>query len=381
MRKFPLFLALFLACFSLYGQTLREARIYVPPIDGAGRTADNDYFFRQLIYEIILQYHTTAKSLRDSDYTLKGTIEPVNGEPEEEPVVIQDSTYSPVPDRPVPPVRNSFGRREFFSMDTGGEIYFFDTSGEDNSRAPPAPPVKDSASLQNTQEEGEKYYFILEISDSKTGEILENQSIIFIRPDASVKELLSTVVYNMLSGIPEILMQNESRNESIFFEIGIIWTPRIYYGGYESINWLNFGVKFGLEFQILKFMAVGAGAQITLDRIDNDAGDFRDLQLEAPVSIRYVQKLGEKYIIEPYAGAAWNYSLGGLTQPSMFSWFAGFQFGMKAGSGMIIFEPRFSMDFFDSVLLEDDTEYGRYCIQLGIGYKYNAFQKKGKTQE
>jgi hypothetical protein len=379
MRKFPLFLALFLACFSLYGQTLREARVYVPPIEGAGRTADNDYFFRQLIYEIILQYHTVARTSRDSDYTLKGTIEPVDGEPEPvtEPVAIKVDTYSPVPQRPVPPVRNSYGRREFFSMDTGGEIYFFDTTGEDNLRAPPAPAVKESASLQdNTQGEGEKYYFKLEISNSRTGEVLENQSIIFIKPDASVKELISTVVYDMLSQLPEILVQNDSRNEFIFFEVGIIWMPRIYYGGYESINWLNFGVKLGMELQFLKFMALDMGAQVTLDRIDNDAGDFRDLQLETPVSLKLIFKLGEKFLFEPYGGVAWNYSLGGLTQPSMFSWFGGFQFCIKTGSGMVVFDPRFSMDFNDSVLIEDNTSYNRYCMQLGVGYKYNAFQKR-----
>jgi hypothetical protein len=346
---------------------------------------DNAYFLKQLIYEVILQYHTVVRTQRDSDYTLKGTIEPVNGIPVDEPaepVVEQEDAYSPVPERPVPPVRNIYGRREFFSMDSGSEIYFFDTTGEDNFRAPPALPFEESGSLQdNAQEEGEQYYLILEITDSKTGEILDSQRIVFIKPNASVRESISNVIYNMLSGVPEILEHNDWRDEFAFFEIGVLWIPRIYYGGYESINLINFGLKLGLELHFTKYLAAGAGAQIALDRIDNDVEDSRDLQLEIPVLLKLLFNLGESFLLEPYGGAAWNYSLGGLTQPSTFSWFAGLQFGIKAGSGIITFDPRFSMDFSDSVLLEDDTEYRRYCMQFGIGYKYSVFQKRNKTQD
>jgi hypothetical protein len=382
MRKFLLFLALFLVCFSLYGQNFRETRIYVQSIDGSGRMADNAYFFRQLIYEVILQYHMVVRNQRDSDYTLKGTIEPVNGEPIYELAAIeevQDDTYSPVPERPFPPVRNAYGRREFFSMDTVNEIFFFDTTGEDNLRAPPAPPAKESA--PSVQEEGEEYYFKLVISDSKTGEVLDNQSIVFVKTDASVRQLISTVVYDMLSGVPEILEHDDGRDELVFFEIGMLWLPRIYSGGYESMNTLNFGVKLGMEFHFTKFFAFGLGAQITMDRIDNDTDDFRDLQFEIPASLKLIFNLGGVLNIEPYGGISWNHSLGKLTQPSLFSWFTGLQFGIKTGSGIIVFDPRFSKDFSDSILIEDNTEYRRLCMQLGIGYKYSVSQKRRKAKE
>jgi len=65
----------------------------------------------------------------------------------------------------------------------------------------------------------------------------------------------------------------------------------------------------------------------------------------------------------------------------MFSWFAGVQFGIKdiSETGMFIIDPRFSMDFTDSVH-PDGTKYQRYCIQIGLGYKFGAFQKNNNVK-
>jgi hypothetical protein len=347
---------------------------------------DNAYFLKQLIYEIILQYYSVVRTQRESDYTLKGTIEPVDGEPIYEPVmmepVIIGETYSPVPDRADPPIRNFNGRREFFSMDLGNELYFYDSTGEDNSKAFPAPQVKDSSVPDIAQEGGERYYLKLEISNTRTGEVLGNQSIVFIKADASVRELISTVIYNMLSNVPEIVDRTYRRDEFIFLEAGALWVPRIYYGEYDATNLLDFGLKFGIQihfFQTLQPLSLGAGVQITTNSVDSSGIDFSNLMLEIPLSLRYNFNLNDKFVLEPYGGAAWNYSFADSIKPSTFSWFLGLQFGIKAGPGIIIFDPRFSMDFSNSVLLEV-FEYQRYCMQLGVGYKFSVSKSGNKVQ-
>jgi hypothetical protein len=66
-------------------------------------------------------------------------------------------------------------------------------------------------------------------------------------------------------------------------------------------------------------------------------------------------------------------SINGTTKPYPFSWMAGFQLGIRAGFGILIFDPRFSMDFNKSSTVEENStdvrEYWRYNVHFGIGYK------------
>jgi len=159
MSKFALFMLFFLACLSVFGQPSdRELKLFVLPIAGYGKEADNDYFYKQLAYEVFFQYHKVVKSQDSSDYIFKGTIEPVGGAPVKEPADGQTDKYNPIPENTVPPIRNYEGRREFFSIENGSEIYFFDSTGENNSR-----------SSGNVQAEEEGYYFKLEMIDRRTG--------------------------------------------------------------------------------------------------------------------------------------------------------------------------------------------------------------------
>jgi len=304
MRKFTFFTLFFLVCFSLFGQTSREVKICVLPIAGYGREKDSYYFYKKVAYEVIFQYQTVVESQGGSDYIFKGTIEPVSGIPVKElrtESAGQADIYTPVPESPIPPIKNISGRREFFSIEKDDEIYFFDSTG--NREITPL-----EAKIQ-TDNEG--YYFKLEMIDSKTGEVIGMETVIFFVTDASVDKLVSVIVSNLLSGIPDVSSKRgDSRDRWMYFETSVLWMPRIYFGEYESINLLGFGMKFGVEFRFLKFMSLSAGAQISQDQIDSSAANSAYLILEVPASLKFVFKIDKNYALELYGGAAWNYSLG-----------------------------------------------------------------------
>jgi len=375
MRKFTFFTLFFLICFSLFGQISDEKKLYIMPIDGYGRMKDNDYFYKQLTYEVYFQNHTVVDSQSKSNYIFKGTIEPVSGVPLKEPVKDPDKRddYSLISERANPPVRNTPGRREFFSIEKNEDIYFIDPSGE----------VSSSSEVKIQQPE-EGYYFILELLDTDTGEPLGRKKILFAVTDASVSKLVSIVVYDLLSNIPEpeTPKRGDSRDRWLYFEASVLWMPKIYYDGYEAIDLLGLGMRLVTEVRFIDFMSLGVGAQVTQEHISVNELDLTELMLDIPISLKWVFKIDENFALEPYAGISLNNSFGNKIEPSKYSWFAGFQFGIKdkTETGMFVIDPRFIMDFSDSFLPEKNMKYKRYCIQLALGYKLGAFQKKTKTK-
>jgi hypothetical protein len=383
MRKFAFFTVFFLVCFSLFGQTLEEKpneyKIFVSPIAGYGREKDNDYFYKQLGYEVFFQHHMVVESQDGSNYIFQGTIEPVGGGPIKEPIPDhfdgQRESYNAISEKAFPPVKNAPGRREYFSIEKSEEIYFLDPTGGDGS----------ASSEIKAQMEEKGYYFILEMLDSGTGDVLGKKKLLFFVTDASVSELVSIIVYDLLSDIPvvPVVKRGDSRDRWLYFETSAVWMPKIYYGGYEAMNLLGFGMKLGMEFHFISLMSLGVGVQITQEQIAVPAmEEIADLTMEIPAAIKFVFKIDDNYALEPYGGASWNNSVGGKIQPSKYSWFAGVQFGIKdiSETGMFVIDPRFSMDFYDSSVLNGSVAYKRYCFQLGLGYKFGAIQKKTKVK-
>jgi len=380
-----------LAAISLSAQTFREARIFVPPVNGGGVEGDNAFFYRQLTYEVVLQYHSLVRTRFSSDFMLRGSIAPYTGEeqflidnpyeePEEklEPVV----DTGPVPERPIPRIRNTFGRREFFSWDINGEISFFDTTGRDNY----APEIENESVYFYESEEinTDEYVFILELINSTTGRVVAKQYLIYRFVDAAVGELVSIIVYNMLSNVPDIEADLDWHENWLFADINAMWAPRIYTGQEQSVSWVNFGLGASLEYHFLDFMSVSVGLQFVQDWVvvtKTPRVEYRDLMLEIPISLRYVIK-PLQFMLEPYGGVAFNFSLMGATKPSPLSWFAGFQFGVKVGSGMIVIDPRFSMDFSSSTFPQRPSElYQRYLIQIAVGYKFGFLPKQARLRD
>jgi len=404
MKKLLISICLLCASFSLSAQTFRDARIFVTPVEGTGVSGDNAFFYRQLTYEVVLQYHSLVRTRRSSDFILRGTVASFTGDeqflidhPQEEPEYFsQDNIVyenpGPVPSRPIPRIRNTFGRREFFSWEVDGEILFFDTSSQDNY-VPEVPepvhlPVIEEPPSDDYISDIPEYVFTLELISNITGDAVARQYLIYRFVDTSVAELVSIIVYNMLTNIPDIEADSDWRENWLFAEFTAMWTPRIYTFEEQSVNWVNFGLGASLEFHFLDFMSMSLGFQFVPDWIvvtNEPEDEFWDLMLELPLAVKFAFK-PRQLMLEPYGGVSLNFSLLGVTEPSLLSWFAGFQFGAKVGPGMLVIDPRFSMDIFSSSIPQSQrasgaAPYQRYLIQVGIGYKFGFVPKYPKRRD
>ena len=162
----------------------------MPSVAGTGRTGDNAFFHRHLLYEVSSQNYIQARSQRASDYILKGSILPLS-----EGVELSSESASPVPRRPNPPLESASGAREYFSWEINDSIFFYDTTGEDNYD-----PFAEQSGRRGISDNLE-FVLILEMIDNKTGDVLEKHQLIYSAVDASVGDVLSITVYNMLIGI------------------------------------------------------------------------------------------------------------------------------------------------------------------------------------
>ena len=317
---------------NLFSQDFREARIFIPPVSGIGTLDERTYFYKQLTYEAVTQYHSIIRMKAGSDYILKGRIEPFA------------CLHDPFIACPLHPRWEQDG--------DSGEIL--------------------------------EYIFYLELINSKTDEIIGGQYIIYKEINTTIDGMLSVLVYNMLSGIPDISLGEDRRNRWLFLDASLLWAPRIYKAETESVYWLNFGVGASAEVQFLNFMSASVGLQFTQDWIyvsEAKNEEFRDLIIDIPISIRFVFKPGDYFLLSPYGGMSYNFSVIKSTEPSAYSWFVGFQFGVKAGPGFVTIDPRFTMDYYKSNLspvTNDVLEYQRYMVQIGLGYKFGFIQKKKK---
>jgi len=314
--------------FNLHAQEYREARVFILPITGIGTAEANAYFYKQLTYETAAQFCAVVKLKSNSDYTLKGKIEPF-------------------------------------------------ACNHDSSVVCPYHLMIEKEAISNQNPE---YVFYLELIDSSTDEIAGWQYIVFSRIDRAVESMVSVMVYNMLTTIPDIELEDDRRHSWIFISAGAMWAPRIYTNEIDSVYWLNAGASVAIEIQFLKYLSIGAGAQFSQDWIlisREEEIEYRDLIIEIPLAIKLVLKPAG-YLLEPYGGLSYNISLMNTTVPSQTSWFAGIQLGVRTGPGFLTVDTRFSMDFFNSNLspsLETQLEYRRFMIQLAIGYKFGLISK------
>lgn len=352
--------------FSLFAQTYREAKIYIPPIIGTGTMEDNAFFFKQLAYEVILQYHSLVRSRNGSDFILMGTIAPYTGEDDFPADLPEESEFSgrgPVPARPIPDIRNIDGNHEFFSWEVEGNLLFFDASGGDNYN-----PEK----VEEPAPERNESVFTLELIESSSGKIVARQYLIYKMPDPSVGELVSVLVYYMLSGIPDIEETDNWRSNFLFVNLSGIWSPEFYLDQKQPANWINFGASLFAEFRFTDLLSAGLGVQFVKE-VENEYDDFI---LEIPLAVKLVFEPINNFQIEPYAGGSLNLSLTGTTQPFHLSVFLGIQFGIRAGPGMVTIDPRLSI-----VPEESSIENWRYRFQISVGYKFGFFPKRAVLRD
>jgi len=235
------------------------------------------------------------------------------------------------------------------------------------------------------ERDSRNYVFYLEMINSYTDEVIAQQSIVYANIGSNVIELISAMVYNMLSTVPSFSGSDDWRDNHLFIGANAIWQPRLYLAetGNQSIYWMNFGIGFNADYYFLDFMAVSAGFQFSQDWLilsstNNSTIDYRDLIIEIPVAIKFSFRPGD-ILLEPYTGLSFNISVNQVTQPSVLSWIIGLQFGLKAGPGSIVIDPRLSLDLLPSTLPlsgVNSMAYNRYTIQFGIGYKFGFIPKR-----
>ena len=385
----------------------KVSRIFIQPITGAGRPEDKGFFYEHLEYEVIFQKHQLAKRQSRSDYILSGKIEIFTGVEQIRHINFASGVApSNVPQRPSPNIRNTSRRREYFSWEavTGGHqpegdiIYFYDSTDEDNDLRPFT-----MAGNEDLQPAQGKHIFSLELINRKTKAVIDRQYILFFGTNESMSELMSIITFNMLLILssdgtpqgerrvqPQSVPTGGSKREKkpygaldswLFFESNLLWSPQFDYSGGDTLdwdfdpddfNWVNIGVGLTLEFHFLRFMALEIGAQFLQDT--SGGVENRDLIAEFPAALKLVFKPFHLMMIEPYGGVSYSLSLLETTTPSALSYFAGLQFGFKAGSGLFVIDPRVSLDFSHTQL--GAIEAKRYMAQIGIGYKTGLFRKR-----
>jgi len=320
---------------NLNAQNIREAKIFVPPVTGIGSTEEIAYFYRQLTHEIIAQSHTFVRLKASSDFMLIGIIKPL-------------------------------------------------TCYHDHSTICPAYPHQHKEYTDSIEK-----VFHLELIKTSTNKVIGEQYIVYSSYEVKLMDMISTLVYNLLSGIPDIITVDDSRRKWFFAGVYGMWIPRIYTGEndeHESVFLLNFGLGIETEIHFLNFMAINIGLQFSQDWIvlsSAENADHRDIILEIPLALKFVFKPGKFYLLEPYAGVSYNFSMMHVAEPSRYSWFTGLEFGMHAGPGFITIDPRFSMDILTSKLgsiTNSQLEYSRSTIQISLGYKFGLLQKN-KTKD
>jgi hypothetical protein len=145
-----------------------------------------------------------------------------------------------------------------------------------------------------------------------------------------------------------------------------------------QINLLNFGVGFYPEIQILDSVSLGTGLGLSPDSMIVSERNYREIILEVPILLKIVIKAGD-FLLEPYGGICINFPLVNNIIPPKYSWAAGYQHGFKAGPGAMFFDFRFSMDIGKAYLVQalntPNTYFQRYCVSLGVGYKFGVIQK------
>jgi hypothetical protein len=381
MKKCLVFFVFFLTSVFLYAQNFREPKIFITPVSGLGRVGDNAFFYRLLSHEVMLLHHSLVRLPRNSDFTLRAGISPYTGTSmlglrditmgEE----AGDSLYAdfrgnieffdagalstPVFARPGEPVYDGYSPWQQPARET--EIFMFEYDEADPFTA------------------GNEYLFYLELLDSNTGRLLAEQEFIYTSIDATVHQLLSIIVYNMLAGIPDIDESNEWRDKWLFFTASFLWTPRIYSNLYESVHLANFGAGISVQLQFLNFLAAEVGFEFVQDWVivsPAEGDNYRDVIVEIPLTLRYVYKPDASFILEPFLGVQYNFSAIGTTKPNLISWLVGLQLGIKAGPGIFIIEPRFVRDTDISFITHNSQEFARQSLKFGIGYKYGLVPRR-----
>ena len=227
------------------------------------------------------------------------------------------------------------------------------------------------------------YVFTITAQNAKTDTLLVEQTLIYATIDDIINyfPLLMFNIYSRIIKTPERKDPGLWRENWLFMSFTMLWSPRTYYGTERSTYLVNFGGASSVEFHFAKYFSGEIGIVLISDWVQVLPTDYyQDLILEIPLLIKLVLKPFDHFMLEPYGGFQLNVSLFGTTVPPLFSWTAGFQYGVRAGPGAIVADTRISGDFGRGGLVMggniDKDRYQRSLIHIGLGYKVGVQSKQ-----
>jgi hypothetical protein len=345
MKRFLLIPLLVFCSLPAFAQTRKDTAVYVTPTTG-GKDEHRRFFDEMLPMEVGARGYTVVNRSRDAEYILTAALS------------VEDLGGNPT------------GR-------AGAE-------GESGAET-------DSTGTTDEGAEADEPFNILHIgiNENKDGHVVAEQDL-YYRYTEDTYEILPLMIFNMVANIPLSRMINDEewRNKWLYFSGVAMWTPRIYINTENSqaraTSLVQFGAALGAEFRFLDFMSAQLEVDITVDDVSVRSGTFyQSPVIEVPLMLKFPikPKTTRHFLLEPYAGVQFNAALTSETSPPLVSVFGGFDYGVKAGPGAIVFDTRVTADIGNS-RVDSKTEptrlkYSRYSIKIGVGYKI-GFVNRGR---
>jgi len=386
MNKRLLLTYLLLVCsiFSLAAQNSRSVSVYMPPVAGTGIDGNDNAFFYVLINrELSAQDHITMGMPGSSDYSVIATLSPTGmdeslafNEYRLDLNLQNNRTGQILSEQRYRYARLDSAARLAVQMMVENIIPLIQPLQPVLPPVQPAPqPVQPV--LPPAQPAPQPVQPIQPVQQPV--QPVPEPVLPPIQPVPQPVEPAPQPVQPVQKPVQPVTPEAEWRDSLLFIGASALWTPRIYVADYLSTHLMNFGLGFFAEYRFIESVAVEMGMEFAQDAVRViDGGEvFENVMLEIPLLLKLVLKPGDIFLLEPYSGIYFNVPVLHRTKPPLASWVIGYQHGVKAGPGALLFDFRFSMDLgLSRVEDENAPEYRRYRVSFGVGYKYGVLPKK-----
>jgi hypothetical protein len=320
----------------VFSQNRADTTLFLEPISG-GSSADRAFFEDNLEMEISAAGYTMIDDVLDAIYSINASIAPeddgfvlsitLNNVKESREVVTQELFYTQV--------EESYEMLPFLVWQMLANAPFLV-----NDIPPPPPPQ-----IYNTDTE----------STNNSGRM--------------------TPIVNLVNAVPD---DDSWKNKWIYLGAKFGVSPRFYTAVGKEPNTESITIELGVEssIQAVDFLSVQMEANFSLDTVDYQNETYRTPIFTFPLLLKVVLKPGRSFLVEPYGGAYLNLPLTAEIQPPVGGWTAGFDFGVKTGSGVIFFDFRYSTDFGSIKVHGGEGEFNRNIVSVTAGYKVGFLNRK-----
>jgi hypothetical protein len=173
-------------------------------------------------------------------------------------------------------------------------------------------------------------------------------------------------------------------------------SPRLYSPTGDDFDIWNFSGEAGVDagIHVANFLTLQAEAVFSLDTAEfstlingsplfgatakaGDPGKYTTPLFTIPLLLKVVIKPGASYLVEPYGGVYTTIALSQDSKPPPLGWCAGLDFGIKSGSGILVFDMRFNMDLLKNTTVKDQrVDYQRYVISVTAGFRTGFMNRR-----